>query len=339
MMCRRTGCVILAGMPIPAILEGRLRLPVIGAPMFIVSTPQLVLAQCRAGIVGSFPALNARPASQLDEWLSEITGELERTRREHPGARAAPFAVNQIVHASNDRLARDVELCVKYRVPVVITSLRPPAEVVEAVHGYGGLVFHDVINRRHAEKAVEQGVDGIIAVCAGAGGHAGTLSPFALVKEIRAIFAGTIVLSGAMSSGADVLAALALGADLAYLGTRFIATTEANASAEYKQMLIDSRAADIVYTPLFSGVPGNYLRASVARTGLDPDELPDAEKSKMNFGSGGGSDRKAWKDIWSAGQSVSGIHSVDSVEGVVARMAAEYAAALQRLEQQSRTCV
>jgi nitronate monooxygenase len=338
-MCGRSGWVILAAMPIPAIFAGRLRLPVIGAPMFIVSTPQLVLAQCRAGIVGSFPALNARPASQLDEWLSEITAELERTRRERPGAPAAPFAVNQIVHASNDRLARDVELCVKYRVPLVITSLRPPAEVVAAVHGYGGLVFHDVINRRHAEKAVEQGVDGIIAVCAGAGGHAGTLSPFALVKEIRAIFAGTIVLSGAMSSGADVLAALALGADLAYLGTRFIATTEANASAEYKQMLIDSRAADIVYTPLFSGVPGNYLRASVAATGLDPDTLPDAEKSKMNFGSGGGSERKAWKDIWSAGQSVSGIHSVDSVEVVVARMAAEYAAALQRLEPPSRACV
>jgi len=307
--------------------------------MFIVSTPQLVLAQCKAGIVGSFPALNARPASLLDEWLSEVTEELERARREHPGVRIAPFAVNQIVHASNDRLAHDVELCVKHRVPIVITSLRPPAEVVAAVHGYGGLVFHDVINRRHAEKAVEQGVDGIIAVCAGAGGHAGLLSPFALVKEIREIFAGTIVLSGAMSTGADVLAAQALGADLAYLGTRFIATHEANASAEYKNMLVESRAGDIVYTPLFSGVAGNYLRASVARTGLDPDALPAAEKSKMNFASGGGSERKAWKDIWSAGQSVSGIHSVDSVETTVARMAAEYGAALAGLEARAARCV
>ena len=326
-------------MPIPAILNGRLRLPVIGAPMFIVSTPRLVLAQCRAGIVGSFPALNARPASQLDEWLAEITEDLARARRDEPGSRTAPFAVNQIVHASNDRLAHDVELCIKYRVPIVITSLRPPAEVVAAVHGYGGLVFHDVISRRHAEKAVEQGVDGIIAVCAGAGGHAGTLSPFAMVKEIREIFAGTIVLSGAMSSGADVLAAQALGADLAYLGTRFIATTEANADAEYQQMLVASRAADIVYTPLFSGVAGNYLRGSVARTGLDPDKLPEAGKSTMNFGSGGNAERKAWKDIWSAGQSVSGVHSVDSVAATIARMADEYAAALAGLEARARPCV
>ncbi len=318
-------------MPIPQVLENRLRLPVVGAPMFIVSTPKLVLAQCKAGIVGSFPALNARPAAQLDEWLAQISEELAAHARANPGAKVAPFAVNQIVHSSNDRLAQDVEMCVKHRVPIVITSLRPPAEVVAAVHGYGGIVLHDVVNIRHAEKAIAQGVDGIIAVCAGAGGHAGTLSPFALVKEIREIFSGTILLSGAMSTGADVLAALALGADLAYVGTRFIATAEANASDEYKSMLIDSRAEDILYTPLFSGVAGNYLRASVARAGLDPDHLPDAGKAAMNFGAGGKPALKAWKDIWSAGQSVSGIHEVAAVREVVDRMAAEYAAARERI--------
>ena len=244
-----------------------------------------MLAQCKAGIVGSFPALNARPAAQLDDWLAEITAELAAYRRANPAVKVAPFAVNQIVHSSNDRLEHDVALCVKHRVPIIITSLRPPAEVVAAVHGYGGVVFHDVINLRHAEKAAAQGVDGIIAVCAGAGGHAGVLSPFALVKQIREVYAGAIILSGAMSTGADVLAAQALGADLAYLGTRFIATEEANASAEYKQMLVDSRGEDIVYTSLFSGVAGNYLRGSVARAGLDPDKLPEADKTKMNFGS------------------------------------------------------
>ncbi|MDE2306526.1 MAG: nitronate monooxygenase [Gammaproteobacteria bacterium] len=317
-------------MPIPAILRNRLRLPLIGAPMFLVSTPPLVLAQCKAGIVGSFPALNARPAEQLDEWLAEINAELAAYSAEHPQEPVAPYAVNQIVHASNDRLDRDLAACVKHRVPIVITSLRPPAEVVAAVHGYGGIVLHDVINIRHAEKAIAQGVDGIIAVCAGAGGHAGTLSPFALVKEIRSIFAGTIVLSGAMSSGADVLAARVLGADLAYMGTRFIATEEANASADYKRMLVRSRAEDIVYTPLFSGVPGSYLRESIARTGLDPDRLPQAEKSAMNFGSGGNTRLKAWKDIWSAGQSVSGIDDVEAVHALVARLAGEYDAARLR---------
>jgi nitronate monooxygenase len=311
-------------MPIPEILRGRLRLPVIGAPLFIVSTPRLVLAQCKAGIVGSFPALNARPAAALDDWLAEISGELAAYRRANPQAKVAPFAVNQIVHGSNDRLERDVALCVKHRVPIIITSLRPPAEVVAAVHGYGGVVFHDVINLRHAEKAAAQGVDGIIAVCAGAGGHAGTLSPFALVKQIRAIYPGTIILSGAMSTGADVLAARALGADLAYLGTRFIAAQEANAPADYQQMLIDSRGEDIVYTSLFSGVAGNYLRGSVLRAGLDPDKLPEADKTKMNFGTGGNSELKAWRDIWSAGQSVSGIHDVSTVEALVGRMADEY---------------
>ena len=314
-------------MPIPDLLRDRLRLPVIGAPMFIVSTPRLVLAQCKAGIVGAFPALNARPASQLDEWLAQITEELAAFQRANPQARVAPYAVNQIVHSSNNRLEEDVALCVKHKVPIIITSLRPPAEVVAAVHGYGGIVFHDVINLRHAEKAAAQGVDGIIAVCAGAGGHAGVLSPFALVKQIREVYPGTIILSGAMSSGADVLAARALGADLAYLGTRFIATDEGNAPGDYKQMLIDSAAEDIVYTSLFSGVSGNYLRGSVARAGLDPEHLPEADKTKMNFGTGGNTAAKAWRDIWSAGQSVSGIHSIDAVDALIARMEREYAAA------------
>ncbi|HMA00440.1 MAG TPA: nitronate monooxygenase family protein [Steroidobacteraceae bacterium] len=318
-------------MPLPPILQDRLRLPVVGAPMFIVSTPALVTAQCKAGIVGSFPALNARPASQLDEWLAQITEELAAHARDNPRTKVAPFAVNQIVHASNDRLEQDMRLCVKHRVPIVITSLRPPAEVVSAVHGYGGIVFHDVINQRHAEKAAAQGVDGIIAVCAGAGGHAGVLSPFALVKEIREVFAGTIVLSGAMSTGGDVLAAQALGADLAYLGTRFIATAEANAGADYKRMLVEARAEDIVYTSLFSGIAGNYLRGSVARAGLDPDNLPAADKTKMNFGSGGNTALKAWKDIWSAGQSVSGIHGIDPVGALIDRMSAEYEAARVRI--------
>jgi nitronate monooxygenase len=314
-------------MPIPELLRDRLRLPVIGAPMFIVSTPRLVLAQCQAGIVGSFPALNARPVSQLDDWLAQITEELANFARTHPHLKVAPFAVNQIVHSSNNRLEEDVALCVKHKVPIIITSLRPPAEVVQAVHGYGGIVFHDVINLRHAEKAAAQGVDGIIAVCAGAGGHAGLLSPFALVKQIREVYPGAIILSGAMSSGADVLAARALGADLAYLGTRFIATEEGNAPAEYKQMLVDSAAEDIVYTSLFSGVNGNYLRGSVVRAGLDPDHLPEADKTKMNFGTGGNTAAKAWRDIWSAGQSVSGIHQVESVAALVERMEGEYAAA------------
>jgi nitronate monooxygenase len=318
-------------MPIPDILRGHLRLPVVGAPLFIVSTPRLVLAQCKAGIVGSFPALNARPVSQLDDWLAQITEELAAFQKANPQLKVAPYAVNQIVHSSNNRLEQDVALCVKHKAPIVITSLRPPAEVVSAVHSYGGVVFHDVINLRHAEKAAAQGVDGIIAVCAGAGGHAGLLSPFALVKQIREVFAGTIILSGAMSTGADVLAACALGADLAYLGTRFIATDEGNAPPEYKQMLIDSAAEDIVYTSLFSGVNGNYLRGSVTRAGLDPDKLPEADKAKMNFGTGGNTAAKAWRDIWSGGQSVSGIHDVESVAVLVSRMESEYAAALASL--------
>ena len=318
-------------MALPELLQGNLRLPVIGAPMFIVSTPDLVLAQCKAGIVGAFPALNARPQSMLDEWLDRITGELDAYRKANPDKPVAPFAVNQIVHASNDRLQADMETCVKYRVPIIITSLRPPSEVVDAVHGYGGLVFHDVIHLRHARKAAEQGVDGIIAVCAGAGGHAGTLSPFALVKEIREFFDGTVILSGCMSNGGDVLAARAIGADLAYIGTRFIATDEANAMPDYKQMLVDSAASDIVYTSLFSGVHGSYLKPSVARAGMDPDNLPEADKNAMDFGSGGNTHKKAWKDIWSAGQGVGSIHEVMPVADLVERLADEYAETKSRL--------
>ncbi len=318
-------------MALPELLEGNLRLPVIGAPMFIVSTPDLVIAQCKAGIVGAFPALNARPQSALDEWLDRITGELDAYRKANPNKPVAPFAVNQIVHASNDRLQADMETCVRYEVPIIITSLRPPSEVVEAVHGYGGLVFHDVINLRHARKAAEQGVDGIIAVCAGAGGHAGTLSPFALVKEIREFYDGTVILSGCISNGGDVLAARALGADLAYIGTRFIATDEAGAAPDYKQMLVDSAAGDIVYTSLFSGVHGSYLKPSVARAGMDPDNLPEADKSAMDFGSGGNTHKKAWKDIWSAGQGVGSIHEVLPVADLVDRLAKEYADTKRRL--------
>jgi nitronate monooxygenase len=317
-------------MPLPPLLQNRLRLPIVGAPMFLVSTPALVIAQCTAGIVGGFPALNARPAAMLDDWLAEITETLASAQRANPAEKIAPFAVNQIVHASNERLEQDVALCVKHRVPIIITSLRPPAEVVSAVHGYGGIVFHDVINRRHAEKAAEQGVDGIIAVCAGAGGHAGLLSPFALVKQVREVYAGTIILAGAMSSGSDVLAAQAMGADLAYLGTRFIATAESGATPEYKQMVVDSGAEDVVYTSLFSGVSANFLRHSVQRTGLDPDNLPTADKAKMSF-SEKGHEFKAWRDVWSAGQSVGGVREILPVSALIERMAAEYEAARARL--------
>lgn len=301
-----------------------MRIPVIGAPMFIVSVPELVLAQCKSGIIGGFPALNARPESMLDEWLAQITGELAAHQKTNPEIPAAPFAVNQIVHQSNDRLRHDVELCVKYKVPIVITSLRPPAEVVDAVHSYGGLVFHDVINIRHAQKAIDQGVDGIITVCAGAGGHAGTTSPFALVKEVRDIFDGTIILSGSMSRGNDALAAQAMGADLAYFGTRFIATEEANAPSAYKKMIVDSAAADIVYTDLFSGVHGSYLRGSIINAGFDPDDLPDGELRTMNFGSAGNKKAKAWRDIWSAGQGVGTMDDIPTVAELVDRMEAEY---------------
>lgn len=318
-------------MSLPPLLRDTLRLPVIGAPMFIVSTPELVLAQCLAGVVGSFPALNARPPEVLDEWLTRIDSTLAARRAAQPDAKVAPFAVNQIVHASNTRLAHDVEVCVKHRVPIMITSLRAPDQVVEAAHSYGGLVFHDVTNIAHAKRALAAGVDGLILVCTGAGGHAGTLSPFALVREVREFYDGTLILSGAIASGDSILAAQALGADLAYMGTRFIATEEANASPDYKQALVASIAEDIVYTNLFTGVHGNYLKASIVAAGLDPDNLPVADKSKMNFASGGNTSAKAWKDIWGAGQGTGQIKGVQPTRAVVAQLAAEYAAARSRL--------
>jgi nitronate monooxygenase len=318
-------------MTLAAILDGKLRIPLIGAPMFIVSGPELVIAQCKAGVVGSFPALNARPESMLEEWLQKITTELQDFSVANPDIPVAPFAVNQIVHQSNDRLQHDVAMCVKYKVPIVITSLRPPADVVDAVHGYGGVVFHDVINLRHTEKALGQGVDGIIAVCAGAGGHAGTTSPFALIKEIRRIFSGTLILSGSMSRGCDLVAARALGADLAYFGTRFIATHEANAPLAYKEMIVKSASADIVYTPLFTGIHGSYLRGSIENAGLDPDKLEAIDPKKMNFGSGGNTRAKAWRDIWGAGQGVGTIDEIASVHDVVMQIEREYLDTLQTL--------
>lgn len=319
-------------MSLPGALRGRLRLPLIGAPMFIVSQPPLVIAQCTAGIVGAFPALNARPEERLEEWLVEIKAALAAHDAGYPDSPAAPYAVNQIVHASNTRLQHDLDVCVKHEVPIIITSLRPPGEVVEAVHGYGGIVLHDVISMRHARKAIEQGVDGIIAVCAGAGGHAGTLSPFALVKEIRREFDGTILLSGSMSNGADILAAQAIGADLAYFGTRFIATDEAHAPQAYKAMIVDSAAADIVYTPYFSGVRGNYLRDSIEQAGIDADELPAMEANNMDFAARDSkSAAKAWKDIWSAGQGVGAIDEILPTATLVDRIEAEYRAARRRV--------
>jgi nitronate monooxygenase len=318
-------------MALPAILEGKLRIRLIGALMFIVSGPELVIAQCKAGIVGSFPALNARPESMLETWLLRITSELAEYSASHPDVQVAPFAVNQIVHQSNGRLRHDVEVCVKYKVPIIITSLRPPADVVQAVHAYGGVVFHDVINLRHAEKAIDQGVDGIIAVCAGAGGHAGTTSPFALAKEIRQMFDGTLILAGAMSRGCDLVAARALGADLAYFGTRFIACTEANAPQSYKEMIVQSSAADIVYTPVFTGVYGSYLRGSIENAGLDPDKLSEMDIKSMNFGSGGNTRAKAWRDIWGAGQGVGTIDDISPVHDLVMQLERDYKETLQRL--------
>lgn len=318
-------------MALPKLLEGKLRIPLIGAPLFIVSGPELVIAQCKAGIVGSFPALNARPQSALGEWIVRIKDELGRYAEENPDQPVAPFAVNQIAHASNVRLREDMETCVEHQVPIIITSLRPPEEIVTAVHSYGGLVFHDVISLRHARKAMEQGVDGIIAVCSGAGGHAGEMSPFALVKEIRSEFDGTIILSGCITSGQDVLAARAMGADLAYSGTRFIATDEANAVPEYKEMIVDSKAADIVYSSLFTGVHGSYLKGSIARAGMDPDNLPEGSKADMDFSKDKNRDAKAWKDIWGAGQGVGSIDSIRSAHDVVLEMEREYKTALAGL--------
>lgn len=318
-------------MSLTAELKSQMRLPVIGAPMFILSNPALVIAQCRAGVVGSFPALNARPAEKLNDWLAEIGETLAAAREADPSAPIAPFAVNQIVHQSNDRLEHDLAACVDHKVPLMITSLRPPNDAVAAAHEYGGRVFHDVISVRHAEKAIEAGVDGLIVVCAGAGGHAGTLSPFALVSEIRRFWDGPLILSGAITRGEHVLAAQALGADFAYMGTRFIASQEAGAAPGYKQMVADSKAADIVYSNLFTGVHGNYLRGSIENAGLDPDDLPEADKSAMSFGSGGSSKSKAWKDIWGAGQGVGNIDTIMPVASIVDQLADEYAAARQAL--------
>jgi nitronate monooxygenase len=311
-------------------LKSQMALPVIGAPMFIVGNPDLVIGQCASGIIGSFPALNARPAELLDEWLERIKAGLEAERKARPGARIAPFAVNQIIHQSNDRLDRDLDACVRHQVPMIITSLRAPDDVVKRVHAYGGVVFHDVISVRHAQKALDAGVDGLILVCAGAGGHAGMLSPFALVREIRRFFQGPVALSGAITDGAGVLAAQAIGADFAYVGTRFIACREANAPEDYKQMIVQSRAADIVYTPYFTGVHGNYLKPSVAAAGLDPDNLPAADKTKMDFGSARDKP-KAWKQIWGAGQGVGNIDDAPPVRELVARLQGEYEAARARL--------
>jgi nitronate monooxygenase len=311
-------------MSLPPLLQ-RLKLPVIAAPMFIAGNPKLVIEQCKAGIVGSFPALNARPKETLDQWLTEI----ETALAGNPDA--APYAVNQIVHKSNDRLQHDLEVCVRHKVPITITSLRAPTEVVAAVHSYGGIVLHDVINVRHAEKALEAGVDGLILVCTGAGGHAGTLSPFALVGEVRRFFDGPIVLSGAIATGDAILAALAAGADLAYIGTRFLATPEASVPERYKEEILKASASDIVYTDLFSGVHGNYLKHSVVAAGFDPLNLPKSDPSKMNFGTGSGAEKKVWRDIWSAGQGVGQIDEVMPVAEVVAKLAAEYTGARRRL--------
>ncbi|USU09389.1 nitronate monooxygenase family protein [Sphingomonadaceae bacterium OTU29MARTA1] len=314
----------------PTIFD-RLRLPVIGSPLFIISGPELVIAQCKAGIVGSFPALNARPQALLDEWLHRITEELAAHNRDHPDAPAAPFAVNQIVHKSNDRLEADLETCAKWQVPIVITSLGAREDLNTAVHGWGGITLHDVIDDRFARKAVEKGADGLIAVAAGAGGHAGKLSPFAIIQEIRQWFDGPLALSGSIATGGAVLAAQAMGADFAYIGSPFIATAEANAAPEYKESIVASRAADIVYSNLFTGVHGNYLRSSIAASGLDPDNLPEGDLKTMDFGGGNGSKAKAWRDIWGSGQGIGVVDRVESVADRVARLSSEYAAAKVRL--------
>jgi nitronate monooxygenase len=315
-------------MALPPVLQD-LSLPVIASPMFIASGPALVAAQCKAGIVGSFPALNARPAEQLDVWLTDLQRELAAYQDANPGKKVGPIAVNQIVHQSNDRLAHDVEVCVKHQVPIIISSLRaPPPEMLDAVHAYGGIVLHDVVSIRHAEKALEAGVDGLILVAAGAGGHAGALSPFALVGEVRKFFDGPIALSGAIATGDAILAAQAMGADFAYIGSRWLATKESNVSDAYRDAIVDSSASDIVYTNLFTGVHGNYLKKSIVAAGLDPDNLPVSDKSKMSFGS---SSAKAWRDIWGAGQGVGLMEDVPTVAEMVERLTQQYQAAKKRL--------
>jgi len=317
-------------MAIPQQLQN-LRIPVIGSPLFIISNPDLVIAQCKAGIVGSFPALNARPGPVLEEWLIKITTELDAYNKENPDNPAAPFAVNQIVHKSNDRLMHDVELCVKYKVPIIITSLGARTEVNEAIHSYGGIVLHDIINNFFAKKAVEKGADGLVAVAAGAGGHAGTISPFALVQEIREWFDGPIALSGSIANGGAVLAAEAMGADFGYIGSAFIATEEANADERYKQCIVDHGADDIVYTNLFTGVHGNYLKPSIEAAGMDPNALPESDPSTMSFGSGGSEKSKAWKDIWGCGQGIGAVKDILPAGKLVDRLADEYNAAKARL--------
>ena len=317
-------------MTVPAILKN-LRLPVIGSPLFIISGPELVIAQCKAGIVGSFPALNARPQAMLDEWLHRITEELSAHNRANPDRPAAPFAVNQIVHKSNDRLESDLETCAKWQVPIVITSLGAREDLNTAVHAWGGITLHDVIDDRFARKAVEKGADGLIAVAAGAGGHAGRLSPFAIVQEIRQWFDGPLALSGSIATGDAVLAAQAMGADFGYIGSPFIATTEANADAAYKDGIVAGKAADIVYSNLFTGVHGNYLRASIEAAGMDPDNLPEGDLKTMDFGGGNGSKPKAWRDIWGSGQGIGAVSKVESVADRVDRLEREYRAARKRL--------
>lgn len=318
-------------MALPEPLKSRLRLPVVGAPLFIISNPDLVIEQCKAGIVGSFPSLNARPLDELDRWLERITSELAAYDEAHPDAPSAPYAVNLIVHGSNNRLQEDLELCVKYKVPVVITSLGAKEFVNEAIHSYGGIVLHDIINNRFAKKAVEKGADGLIAVAAGAGGHAGTTSPFALVQEIREWFDGPLLLSGSIASGSAVLGALAMGADIAYIGSAFIATDEANAEQAYKQAIVDFNSSDIVYSNLFTGVHGNYLAPSIEAAGLDPKNLPESDPTAMDFGSGGNTDAKAWKNIWGCGQGIGAVKTLGSTADMVARLRGEYDAALGRL--------
>lgn len=318
-------------MALPAIFD-KLRLPVIGSPLFIVSGPELVIAQCKAGVVGSFPALNARPASQLDEWLHQITEELAAHNRDNPDRPAAPYAVNQIVHKSNNRLQEDVATCAKWQVPITITSLGAQEELNNAVHSWGGIVLHDVINDRFAHKAIEKGADGLIPVAAGAGGHAGVTSPFALIREIREWFDGPVALSGSIAHGASILAAQAVGADLAYIGSAFIATKEANAVDGYKENIVEAKAADIVYSDLFTGVSGNYLRQSIVRAGMDPDNLPKGDISTMNFGSGGNTEAKAWKDIWGSGQGIGAVKDVRTVAEFVDQLESEYREAKARLD-------
>jgi nitronate monooxygenase len=316
-------------MALPKVLQG-LRIPVVGAPLFIISNPKLVIAQCTAGVVGAMPALNARPAEQLDEWLAEITETLAAWNRQHPDRPAAPFAINQIVHKSNDRLEHDMAVCAKYKVPVVITSLGARTDVNDAVHAWGGIVLHDIINNSFARKAIDKGADGLIAVAAGAGGHAGVKSPFALVQEIREWFDGPLLLSGALATGGGVLAAQAMGADLAYIGSAFIATDEARASLDYKHAIVEGSSDDIVYSSLFTGVHGNYLKRSIRNAGLDPDQLPESDPTKMNFGGGEGS-KKAWKDIWGSGQGIGAVKAVVPAAALVDRLAAEYGQARVRL--------